>query len=90
MKAMKTYKMVQIPPNISLAAKTMTGRAPDPSQAAAQYLESAVNNMAKDGWNFERVDQIGVTTRPGCLAGGLGSSATQHLTYYVITFSKEQ
>jgi hypothetical protein len=87
--AMRVYKMVQIPPNVSLAAKSLLGRAPDPTQAAAQYLESVVNNMAREGWHFERVDEIGVQTSPGCLLRLFGASTTTQI-YYVITFSKEQ
>jgi hypothetical protein len=83
-----TYKMVQIPPNITVAAKSLLGKAPDPSQVAAQYLEAVVNRMAADGWAFHWVDAIGVTTTPGCLAGLLGHKASD-ATYYVVTFRKD-
>jgi hypothetical protein len=83
-----TYKMVQIPPNITVAAKSLLGKAPDPSQVAAQYLEAIVNKMAADGWEFHRVDAIGVTTSPGCLAGLMGHKGSE-ATYYVVTFRKD-
>jgi hypothetical protein len=84
---MATYKMVQIPPNIAVQAKGLFGKAPDPSQLAAQYLESVVNQMAGDGWEFLRVDTIGVKSSPGCLGGLFGYKETQEL-YYVMTFRK--
>lgn len=84
---MATYKMVQIPPNIAVQAKGLFGKAPDPSQLAAQYLESVVNDMATQGWEFQRVDSIGVKSSPGCLGGLLGHKETQEI-YYVITFRK--
>ncbi len=84
---MTTYKMVQVPPNIAVQAKGMFGKAPDPSQLAAQYLEAVVNDMAGKGWEFLRVDAIGVKSSPGCLGGLLGYKETQQ-TYYVITFKK--
>jgi len=82
-----TYKMVQIPPNIAVQAKGLFGKAPDPTKLAAQYLELTVNNMAKEGWEFHRVDAIGVKSSPGCLGGLLGHKESVE-TYYVITFRK--
>lgn len=76
-----TYKMVQIPPNILLKSGTEQGT------EAAHYLESVVNEQAARGWEFYRVDPIGVHTQPGCLASLLGHQATE-VTYYVITFRK--
>jgi hypothetical protein len=84
---MATYKMVQIPPNVVLAAKGMMGKAPDTSQAAAAYLETTVNQMASQGWEFHRIDPIGVGSKPGCLLGLIGFKATIE-TFYVITFRK--
>jgi hypothetical protein len=83
---LKTYKMVQVPPNLAIAAKSMWGAAPSTSEIAAQYLERVVNDMAARGYAFERVDEIGVRSTPGCLAGFLGAKETM-VVYYVITFS---
>jgi uncharacterized protein len=65
--------MGQIPPNISIAAKGLFKRAPDPGQIAAKYLEATVTELALDGWDFQRVDAIGVKTSPGCIAGLFGA-----------------
>lgn len=81
---MSIYKMVQIPRNVALASKSMFSGAPDPSRAAAQYLEVVVNSMAAEGWEFQRVDTIGVESNPGCLSSGNKSFEN----YYVITFKK--
>jgi len=81
------YKMVQIPPNVVLSAGKMFGRAPDPSEVAARYLESIVNEHARQGWEFLRVDTIGVRTEPGCLAGLFGARSTD-ANYYVVTFRR--
>lgn len=77
-----TYKMVQIPPNISISAKQHKGG------EAAVYLQDVVNEHADDGWEFQRVDQIGVNVKPGCLSGLLGQK-TGFSYYYVISFRKE-
>lgn len=78
---MYTYSMVQVPPNISIAAKGQKGN------EAAAYLQGVVNQKAEDGWEFQRVDAIGVNVEAGCLAGLFGQKNT-YQTYYVITFRK--
>ena len=75
------YKMVQIPPNIEVSAGSST------RGKAASYLESIVNEYAVDGWEFYRVDTIGVVVPPGCLGGLLGMPTT-HTNYYVVTFRR--
>ena len=75
------YKMVQVPPNIAVKAKEHRGN------EAAVYLEDVVNRYAKDGWDFYRVDSIGVNVQPGCFAALFGSKA-QSASYYVITFRR--
>jgi tRNA A37 threonylcarbamoyltransferase TsaD len=83
---MATYKMVQIPPNIHVQG---TGRTlPNASTAAAEYLESVVNPMAAQGWEFQRVDAIAVKSSPGCLGALFGQRETLE-TYYVVTFRKD-
>jgi hypothetical protein len=82
---MTIYKMVQIPPNIQNLPKSAFA-IPDPSQVAAAYLETVVNEWASKGWEFHRVDALGVTSHPGCLR--LGGATTE--TFYVITFRREQ
>lgn len=77
------YKMVQVPPTISVKEKEHQGN------EAAYYLQSITNHWAAQGWEFYRVDSVGVVTKPGCLASLLG--AKQTLTeYFVITFRKSK
>ncbi|WP_431642433.1 DUF4177 domain-containing protein [Enterobacter mori] len=73
------YKMVQVPPSISVRPKD------NKSGIAAQYLEDVVNEWAAQGWEFQRVDTIGIEERPGCFGG----SKVKFMQYYVITFRKE-
>lgn len=73
--------MIQVPPSIQVDAKTHKGN------EAAAYLESVVTEHTGDGWEFFRVDELGVRVKPGCLAGLFGQSATL-VTYFVVTFRK--
>lgn len=75
--------MIQIPPTIVVREEEELGN------EAADYLESLANEQALQGWEFYRVDTIGVETRPGCLASLFG--ARQSLEeYYVVTFRRER
>jgi hypothetical protein len=78
---MYTYKMVQVPPNVSVASKGRKGN------EAADYLQNVVNELASEGWEFQRVDSIGIHVQPGCF-GGLGGNGPKQEYYYVITFRK--
>ena len=84
---MYTYKMLQIPPNMALAAKGMFKQAPDPSSVAATYLQQIVNTEAQQGWEFFRVDSVGVKSEPGCFAALMGAKAIDTV-YYVVTFRR--
>lgn len=84
---MYTYKMLQIPPNLAFAAKSMFKQAPDASTVAASYLQQIVNNEAQQGWEFFRVDSVGVKSEPGCIAGLMGAKTIDTL-YYVVTFRR--
>jgi hypothetical protein len=79
---MYQYKMVQVPPNIEVQANTHRG------DEAAAYLENIVNTHARDGWEFYRIDPLGVNVKPGCIAGLLGQKEAS-ITYYVISFRKQ-
>ena len=83
-KRMYTYKMVQIAPNIQNLPRGFWGTTPDSSQLAAAYLEKIVNEWAAQGWEFHRVDSLGITENPGCFQFGVPT--TRH--FYVITTSK--
>ncbi|MEO8609579.1 MAG: DUF4177 domain-containing protein [Chloroflexota bacterium] len=75
------YKMVSIAPNL------VAGLKEEPSVAAAKYLENAVNQYAKEGWEFHRVDHLQVSKKQGCLGIWLGSRGL-FVTYAVITFRR--
>ncbi len=76
------YMMVQIPPTIAVKQKEHQGN------EAAFYLQTVANEHAQKGWEFFRVDTIGVVTNPGCLAALLGAKQTL-IEYYVVTFRKQ-
>lgn len=73
------YKMVQIPPNITVREQK--------GAEAAAYLERVVNSHATEGWEFYRVDPVGVRVQPGCLGILMGIKEGE-ATYYVITFRR--
>lgn len=74
---MYEYKMVQIPPNITNVNRK------EKDSIAAVYLEDVVNDMARRGWEFFRVDSVGVEEKPGCSGKTIGT-----VLYYVITFRR--
>lgn len=73
--------MVQIPPNIAVQRKAAQGT------EAAAYLQDLVNQQAAQGWEFYRVDSIGVKLQPGCL-GALFGQREQLVLYYVVAFRR--
>lgn len=74
---MYEYKMIQIPPAIKVGTE-------DKGNEAAAYLSQVVNKSTVEGWEFQRVDSIGVEVTPGCFNG----NKNLHTTYYVITFRR--
>ncbi len=76
------YKMVQIAPHIRIDEKDARG------QEAAIYLHQVVTRNAQNGWDFFRVDTIGISSQPGCLAALFGAR-TKNYNHYVITFRKQ-
>jgi hypothetical protein len=76
------YKMVQIPPTIVVKAAEHRGN------EAAYYLQSVANEQARQGWEFYRVDTVGVVTQPGCLGMLFGQKQTS-FEYYVVTFRRQ-
>ncbi|MGV8040525.1 MAG: DUF4177 domain-containing protein [Thermoanaerobaculaceae bacterium] len=76
-----TYHMVQVPPTIVVKSREHQGN------EAAAYLEGIANHYAALGWEFYRVDTVGVVTKPGCLMSFLGRAA-ESVEYYVVTFRK--
>jgi hypothetical protein len=76
------YKMVQIPTEIEVAD---TGQ---PGAAAALFLQSVINQHAEQGWEFYRVDSIGVRRKPDWFRRLFGHEGS-FVTYYVITLRRE-
>ncbi|MGH7596511.1 MAG: DUF4177 domain-containing protein [bacterium] len=77
------YKMVQIPQDVTVKMKEQRGN------EAAAYLESIANSKTAEGWEFYRVDEVGVMARPGCLGSLFGRQA-EYTLYYVITFRRSK
>lgn len=77
------YRMLQIPPTIVVREKEQRGN------EAAYYLQSIANEQAGEGWEFYRVDTVGVVTRPGCLGSLFGAKQTL-VEYFVVTFRREK
>lgn len=75
------YRMIQMPPTIVVPAKELRG------QEAAYYLQSIANEQASQGWEFYRVDTVGVVVQPGCLAMLLGAKQSV-VEYFVATFRR--
>ncbi len=75
--------MLQIPPNIAVKMSKHKGN------EAAAYLEAEVNNYANEGWEFQRVDSIGVELNPGYLSSLFGRKK-ENIEYYVITFRRQK
>ena len=75
------YNMVQLPQTFVL--KQDTGK------EIASYLERLIQDRAAQGWEFYRIDSVGVAVSPGCIAALMG--AKQTMTYYnVVCFRKAQ
>lgn len=73
------FKMVQLPQTFVL--KQDTGK------EIAAYLEKLAQEHSAQGWEFFRIDQVGVAVSPGCM--GALTGAKQTMTYYnVVSFRK--
>jgi hypothetical protein len=78
---MDEYKMIQLPQTFVL--KQDTGK------EIATYLETMAHKLGEQGWEFYRIDQVGVAVAPGCL--GLLTGAKTSMTYYnVVTFKRQK
>lgn len=73
------FKMVQLPQTFVLRQDT--------GKEIAAYLEKISNDHGAEGWEFYRIDSVGVAVQPGCLAALSGTKQT--MTYYnVVTFRR--
>ncbi len=73
------YRMIQVPR--TLFTKRSKG------SEAATYLEITVNDEAKQGWEFYRIDQFSVEEPAGCLFALYGVK-TVNRDFHVITFRR--
>lgn len=75
------FKMIQLPQTFVL--KQDTGK------EIAVYLEKLTQEQGAQGWEFYRIDQVGVAVAPGCM--GALTGVKQTMTYYnVVSFRKEK
>ena len=75
------YHTYQFAPNITIEPGD------NEWEAAAEYLGERINHFAKYGWQFLRIDQIGVYKKRGCIAALFGQSG-QLTLHYVATFQR--
>ena len=79
MNAIFEYKMVQLPQTFILKKDT--------GSEIAVHLEKLAQEWASKGWEFYRIDSVGVLVQPGCLGPLLG--VKQSMTYYnIVTFRR--
>jgi hypothetical protein len=76
------YRMVPIMEGAIAQKETATGN------EAAEYLEKAVNEMARQGWEFLRVDEMSfVLSSPALFGTRVESRPVKH---HVLTFRKKK
>jgi hypothetical protein len=75
------YYMVQLPSNFAARQNTTAGN------EIAGYVQDWANRLSADGWEFYRIDTMGMTETPGCLGGLFGGQAT-HTQYSIMTFRR--
>ncbi|HEV7889630.1 MAG TPA: hypothetical protein VGP08_03275 [Pyrinomonadaceae bacterium] len=75
------YYMVQIPSNFAAQQNTTQGH------EIAAYVQDWANRLAEQGWEFYRIDTMGMTEVPGCLGGLFGGQNT-HTQYSIMTFRR--
>lgn len=49
---------------------------PDRALEASKQLEEQINKLVLDGWEYVRVENVGVLSAPGCLTAFFGHEAT--------------
>jgi len=68
------YKMIQLPQTFVLKKDT--------GNEIAAHLEKLTQEWSAKGWEFYRIDSVGVLVQPGCLGALTGIKQT--MTYYNI------
>lgn len=77
------YYMVQIPSNFSAREGQVQG------QEIAAYVQEWANKLAAQGWEFYRIDTMGMTVAPGCLTVLLGGGQS-YMQYSIMTFRRQR
>lgn len=77
---MYEYNMVQMSSSVENSRRGQPG-------SAAAYLQHIVEKYAVDGFEFYRVDSLGVLDPPGCIAGVFGGKHEYH-SVHVATFRR--
>lgn len=72
------YRMEQIPRNIRTDGV-------EGGSEASDYLQIVVDRMTAKGWDFFRVDTVGVEIPPGCLFALFGAKP-EYKQYFVVTY----
>lgn len=73
------YKMIQLPRTFVLKQDT--------GNEIADYLQRLATQHAVHGWEFHRIDSVGVAVQPGCLPAFMGVPKT--MSYYnIATFRR--
>ena len=76
---MYEFKMVQLPQNFVVKKDTGT--------EIAAHLQNIIFEHSKQGWEFYRIDQVGVAVQPGCMGSLMGVKQT--FTYYnIVSFRR--
>lgn len=77
---MPEFKTVQLPHNFIFKKDTGT--------EVAAYLQTVIDQHSAQGWEFYRIDQVGVAVQPGCM--GALTGVKQTYTYYnIVTFRRQ-
>ena len=61
------------------------------NQSAADVsnqLEALINEGAKEGWQFEQVNNVNIQVQPGCLAGLFGAKE-DYVRFDMVVFKKD-
>jgi hypothetical protein len=75
------YQMVQVPTTLQVYNESQVGN------VGSQFLSRLVGDWAAAGWEFYRVDTVGIRVNPGCLSLLFGGQV-KYVEVYVVTFRR--
>jgi hypothetical protein len=58
------------------------------AQKVSEQLRDLINPMAKQGWEFYRIDKVDIMVKPGCWASLFGAKAS-FLAFDQVIFRRE-